>query len=80
MIYLTMLAFISGVLYDAVWTLCVNAVAKHKPLMAANMSVLIFGCTALSTVLIIDSKWVPLSAFVLGSWSGTFIAVKWWMK
>jgi len=80
MIYLTILAFISGVLYDAVWTLCVHAVAKHRPFMAANMSVLIFGCTALSTVLIIDSKWVPLVAFVLGSWLGTFATVKWWAK
>ena len=80
MVYLMVAAFVSGVLYDVVWSLCVHSVARHRPLMAANTAVLTCLCTLFSTVLIVDGEWVPVVAFVAGSWVGTYSSVRWWTK
>lgn len=65
---------------DVVWAKCVSAVAKHRPIAAANMSVLLYACTLLSTILIIDNQWIPIVAFMAGNWVGTFSTVRWWTR
>jgi hypothetical protein len=76
---LILAAFICGFVMDLVWTLCVAAVAKHKPQTAAHFAVLIYLCTMVSTLLIVNSEWLPMGAFVAGSWLGTYSTVKWWV-
>lgn len=76
MFYLVVAAFMVGFLYDVFWSRCVAAVAKHKPISAANYSVCIYLCTLISTLLIVDKAWMPVVAFIVGSWLGTFITVR----
>lgn len=74
-ILLVALAFVCGFLMDLVWTLCVNAVTQRRPLFAANMSALLYICTIVSTVLIVDKCYIAVAAYILGGWIGTYIVV-----
>lgn len=73
---LILLAFLCGLSLDLVWTRCVNDVQAKRSISAANMSVLIYVCTLVSTVLIVDQAVIACIAYALGGWIGTYIAVK----
>lgn len=60
---LILLAFVCGFSLDVVWTRCVNDIQAKRAISAANMSVLIYFCTA-------------CAAYALGGWVGTYVAVK----
>ena len=70
------LAFIAGFLLDVVWALCVDAIGKHRALLAANMSILIYLCTLISTVLIVQQCALACIAYAIGGWLGTYLIVK----
>lgn len=70
-----LVAFISGFILDYLWVQCVDAVATKCPLRAANLSILIYVCTFVPTVLIIDKNVMAVIAYVVGGWIGTYISV-----
>jgi len=74
-VLLVAIAFICGFLMDLVWTLCVNAVTQRRPLLAANMSALLYLCTIVSTVLIVEKCFTAVAAYILGGWLGTYLVV-----
>lgn len=59
-------AFLCGFLMDIVWTLCVDAVTCKKPLSAANLSALLYFCTIVATVLIVEKCFTAVAAYVVG--------------
>lgn len=61
---------------DLVWATCVAAVATKRSVTAANMSVLLYICTFLSTILIVDKNIPACVAYAIGSWLGTYFIVK----
>jgi len=69
-------AFIIGFIMDFIWALCVDAVTTKRPLLAANMSVLLYICTIISTVLIIEKYFIAVIAYGTGGWFGTYFLVK----
>jgi len=69
-------AFLCGFLMDAVWSLCVSAVTNRRPLLAANYSALLYFCTIVSTVLIVEKCFVAVSAYIAGGWLGTYLVVR----
>ena len=69
-------AFVSGFILDYLWVQCVDAVAGKHPLKAANLSVLIYICTFVPTVLIIDKNIMAVVAYVVGGWIGTYLSVR----
>lgn len=69
-------AFLCGFLMDIVWTLCVDAVTCKKPLTAANFSALLYLCTIVSTVLIVEKCFAAVVAYIIGGWIGTYVVVK----
>ena len=75
---LIIVAFICGVAMDVVWTSCVTAVAERRAALAAHLSVMLYLCTVISTVLILDNQWLSIAAFASGNWCGTFATVRWW--
>jgi hypothetical protein len=68
-------AFLCGFLMDIVWTLCVNAVTGRKPLTAANFSALLYLCTIVSTVLIVEKCFLAVATYIIGGWLGTYLVV-----
>ena len=73
---LILLAFLCGVSLDLVWTACVLNVQAKRPIIAANTSVLIYVFTLVSTVLIVDKAVAACIAYAVGSWVGTYIAIR----
>jgi hypothetical protein len=71
-----LLAFLCGLALDLVWTACVLDVQAKRPISAANTSVLIYVFTLVSTVLIVDKAVAACIAYAVGSWVGTYIAVR----
>jgi dolichyl-phosphate-mannose--protein O-mannosyl transferase len=69
-------AFLCGAALDFMWTRCVDSVQTRKPFVAANMSVLIYLFTLVSTVLIVEKCVPAIVAYALGNWVGTYLAVK----
>jgi hypothetical protein len=60
---------------DVIWTLCVDAVTKKKPVTAANFSAALYLCTVVSTVLIVEKHFIAVAAYIVGGWIGTYIIV-----
>jgi len=73
---LLLFAFVCGLLMDAIWSICVDAVTHKKPILAANMSVVLYLCTLVSTVLIVEKRFEAVAAYIIGGWIGTYIVVK----
>jgi hypothetical protein len=69
------LAFLCGFLMDLVWTLCIDAVTRKKPVSAANYSAALYLCTIVSTVLIVEKCFIAVVAYIIGGWIGTYIIV-----
>lgn len=70
-------AFACGFAMDLVWTLAVEAVTQRRPMAAANLSAVLYLCTIVSTVLIVEKCFVAVAAYILGGWIGTYIVVAW---
>lgn len=73
---LILIAFACGCLLDIVWTLCIHAVAQHRAVFAANLGALLYLCTILSTVLIIERCIIGVVAYLIGGWLGTYFTVR----
>ena len=70
-------AFCTGFALDFFWAWYVGAIQSKKPLLAANLSALLYLCSAVSTILIV-AKCIPaVSAYIVGGWIGTYVVVKW---
>jgi len=70
-------AFLCGFAMDLVWTLAIDAIQMRRPIMAANMSALIYLCTVVSTVLIVEKAASAVVAYIIGGWVGTYVIVRW---
>jgi hypothetical protein len=70
------IAFTCGFLLDVIWTLCIDAVTRRKPLTAANFSALLYLCTIVSTILIVEKCFAAVAVYTLGGWLGTYVVVK----
>jgi len=68
-------AFACGFAMDLVWTLAVKAVTQRRPMTAANLSAVLYLCTIVSTVLIVEKCFLAVAAYILGGWIGTYIVV-----
>jgi hypothetical protein len=69
-------AFVCGLIYDYVWTRCVDCVQGRRASLAANLGVLLYVCTLLSTVLIVEKCVWAVAAYGVGNWIGVYLAVK----
>jgi len=70
------LAFICGFLMDLIWAMCIAAVTQQRPVTAANLSALLYLCTIVSTVLIVEKCFAAVVAYIVGGWLGTYVVVK----
>jgi len=68
-------AFLCGFAMDLVWTLGVDAVQMRRRIQAANMSALMYICTIISTVLIVEKCFLAVVAYIIGGWLGTYVIV-----
>jgi hypothetical protein len=50
-------------------------VTCKKPLTAANFSALLYLCTIVSTVLIVEKCFTAVAAYIVGGWLGTYLVV-----
>ena len=78
--WIIVLAFLCGFSLDLVWTRCIGDVQARRPISAANMSILIYLCTLVSTMLIVDQRIAACTAYAIGGWLGTFSIVRWGHK
>lgn len=73
---LVAIAFVCGFTMDLVWTLCVDAVTHRRPITAANLSVIFYLCTLVSTILIVEKCFIAVTAYIIGGWIGTYLIVR----
>ena len=71
-----LLAFLCGFVLSLVWARCVDAITQKRAFSAANLGVLLYLCSSVSTVLIVEKCFIPILAYVIGDWVGTYIAVR----
>jgi len=70
------LAFICGFIMDLIWAMCIAAVTQRRPITAANLSALLYLCTIVSTVLIVEKCFMAVAAYIIGGWLGTYLVVR----
>ncbi len=70
------LAFVCGFFMDVIWTCCVEAVMQRRPITAANLSAVLYLCTVVSTVLIVEKCFLAVVAYIVGGWLGTYLVVR----
>jgi DNA-directed RNA polymerase subunit N (RpoN/RPB10) len=71
-----LLAFSCGFMLSLVWARCISSITEKRAFTAANFGVLLYLCSAASTVLIVEKQFIPILAYVIGDWVGTYIAVR----
>ena len=69
-------SFLCGAVMDILWVACVGGVQRRASAAAANASVLLYLCTLVSTVLIVQGCILACVAFAAGSWVGTYLGVE----
>lgn len=69
-------AFFCGFCLDVVWTRCVACVQHQRALAASNLSVVLYGCTIVSTVLIVEKNLTAVCLYAAGGWVGTYLATR----
>jgi len=69
------LAFVCGFFMDVIWTCSVDAVTQRRPVTAANLSAILYLCTVVSTVLIVEKCAIAVAAYIVGGWIGTYLVV-----
>jgi hypothetical protein len=72
----TIIAFFCGFAFDAVWVACIQAVTSKRPIIAANLSAILYFFTIVSTVLIVEKCVIAVAAYVVGGWLGTYVIVR----
>ena len=73
---LSILAFISGFSFEFLWCKVTKAVQAREAAFAAHMSVLLYLCTFISTMMIAHSCFWSCLTFAAGSWAGVYCGVK----
>jgi hypothetical protein len=73
---LASIAFMAGFLLDILWVRCIASVQKREAFNAANIGVMLYACSVLSTVLIVEQCFVACAAYAVGGWIGTYCGVK----
>lgn len=69
-------AFLLGLATDWIWTKWMQNVSAKQAVWAANWSVLVYIVGLMYTMLIIQQAWIPIVAYLVGGWIGTYFAVK----
>lgn len=75
MILLSLFALAAGFAADYVWVKWNAACSQQRSVHAANWSVLIYFCGCVATWSLAKDMWLPVLAFVIGGWFGTWKAV-----
>jgi len=65
-----------GFLYDYVWSRTVECVQHKQAAAAANLGIVLYCCTLLSTVLVVEKCVWAVVAFGVGNWFGIYFAVR----
>jgi hypothetical protein len=74
--FILLFAFGCGFALDAVWIKCIACVQTQRAVAAANLSVLLYICTVVSTLVIVDKNTIAVAAYALGGWIGTYFTVE----
>lgn len=74
-LWLAALMFLLYIAYDYVYAIYYMYVAQKRPFMAANSAVTLYMLSSLATVIFLGNK-LYLIPILLGSYIGTYIAVK----
>ncbi len=69
-------AFVCGFVYDFVWTKCVDAVQYKRAAHAANLGIIIYVCTLMATVMVVEKCLWAVVLYGIGNWLGVYLAVK----
>jgi DNA-directed RNA polymerase subunit N (RpoN/RPB10) len=69
-------AFLCGFVYDFFWTKTVECVQHKREFAAANLGIILYCCTLMSTVLVVEKCVLAVIAFGIGNWFGVYLAVK----
>jgi len=75
-IFVLAVAFLVGAILDVVWVRTVASVQEKRAFAASNYSVILYLCTLVSTVLVVQQCVAACVAFAAGSWIGTFLSVR----
>ena len=70
-------AFATGFVYDFVWARCVHCVQLRKAALAANLGVILYACTLMATVLVVEKCVWAIIVYGIGNWVGVYLAIKW---
>jgi hypothetical protein len=70
-------AFLSGLALDLLWVRCISDVQQRRAFSAASIGVLLYLCTVLSTILIVEKCVLACCAYAAGGWLGTYLGVRW---
>ena len=73
---LAAVAFLSGLALDLLWVRCISDVQQRRAFSAASIGVLLYLCTVLSTVLIVEKCVAACCAYAVGGWIGTYLGVR----
>ena len=71
-----LLAFVSGFGLNWLWVRCVAEVHARRRFSTANLSVMIYLFTIVSTYLLIEKNIPGVLCYVVGDWMGAYYSVK----
>jgi len=75
-LFVLLASFICGFVYDFVWTKCVDAVQNKQAMYAANLGVVIYVCTLMATVMVVEKCLWAVILYGIGNWLGVYLAVR----
>ena len=70
-------AFVCGFVYDFVWARTVQCVQNKRAALAANLGVILYVCTLMATVMVVEKCMWAVIVYGLGNWLGVYLAIKW---
>lgn len=69
-------ALVCGFVYDYIWAKCVDAVQHRRAVYAANLGIIIYICTLMATVMVVEKCLWAVILYGIGNWLGVYLAVR----
>jgi hypothetical protein len=69
-------AFACGFVYDYVWARTVQCVQLKKAVLAANLGIVLYICTLMATVMVVEKCLWAVVLYGIGNWLGVYLAVR----
>lgn len=69
-------SFACGFVYDFVWAKCVTSVQQKRAVLAANLGIILYVCTLMATVMVVEKCLWAVVLYGIGNWLGVYLAVK----